>query len=101
MTEGSHVGIDTARDSVVVNPLIDSRLTHLDEHETVTQVSLDAIAETLGAEVGSTEHNATLGHVVVTNTALVDDRGKHVLDELRSLGDLVKHHEDRSCAIDT
>ena len=97
--ECNHRCVDALVHSVV-DPLGSSGLAHLDEHETVAQVRLDAIAKTLDGEVGSAEHNAALGHVVVANAALVDDRSKHVLDELRSLGDLVEEYKDRLGTID-
>ena len=61
---------------------------------------LHAVAKALDCEVGRAEHHATLGHVVVANAALVDDRSEHVLDELRSLGDLVEEHEDGLGVVD-
>jgi hypothetical protein len=39
--------------------------------------------------------------VVVTNALLVDDRRKHILDELRCLGYLIQERDDWLTAIDT
>ena len=61
---------------------------------------LNRIAQTLDGEVGKAHHSAALGHVEVTDTTLVDDGSQHVLDELRSLGNLIETHEDRLAAVD-
>ena len=97
--ERDHRSVDALVDGPL-HPLASGRLAHLDEHETVAQVRLNAIAKTLNGQVGCTEHHATLGHVVVAHAALIDDRGQHVLDELRSLGDLVEEHHDWLGTID-
>jgi hypothetical protein len=68
-----------ARISSPLDPLSRSRLTHLDEHKTITQVRLNGVTKTLDREIGKAAKTTLPSTNGSYQRLLVDDRSNTFL----------------------